>query len=793
MKKGFTYLLFASAVGVLAIATAGQAQSNPTLAGSANDGPPSPDVSGSKSAGIGDIVVTARRRAENLQSIPTAVTAFSANQLTTHGIKSIQDIGQLTPSLSVSPSPYGASSLFLSIRGQRANDIVLTQVPSIGVYIDDVYQPSAAGYSSISAEDASSVEVLKGPQGTLYGRNTTGGALKITTQLPDLDHYSGSIRLGAGNWGDVQGHATLNLPLIDGVLGIRVSGGYDRNSGYGHDLANNTDLGAINNRNIRGTLRFKPTDKLEIVLRGDTLRSYNSGPVYTLRAVIPGGPFNAVAAGQMGLNPASPADLATARNVLDQTYVNEPGFDRRYSAPTYSKVRQTTTSATLSYAFSREFTLRSVTSYLKSNIGNAGDNDGTPFYSVDGEFEVQRIHQVSEELQALGKLGDRLNYTVGYFFYRLRGAEPQNARVFGGPAAGGVQILNDSTIVDTSHSAYAQATYSLLSTVRLTGGVRYTSETNPITAFNQIETASGTSCNLPVADRINGQCAAHFGNSNSNWSYTASLDWNVTPLILLYAKTDRGFKAGGVNQRGDINGGFNTFRPEQVTDYEIGAKTEFLDRKVRLNLAAYYSDYTDIQRSIFIPSAGGAIETAIQNAASGHVKGVEAELTVRPVQQLTFNLGGSYTGARYGRYQGLDPNNPGQFLDLSKNVFAGIPKWQGNASVTYEQPVGFGSVLSTLDLAYQSNVNYSPDNNQPPSAAFPEGTAPYSSQGGYALLNGRVQFNIDAYDMYIAVWSRNLANKHYWAVAEDQSGALGFVRAIKGAPRSFGFEISKRF
>lgn len=789
MRLKRPYLL---GIALPALVAAGAAHAQTTPASPSNDDgaattqPQTGETSApSSTGGIGDIIVTARRRSENLQRVPVSVTALDDKALESHSVVNISDIGSLSPGLAFHASSYGVLGLNVQIRGQMPTDLDLTQTPSIGVYVDDIYQGSTIGLSVLDLSDAASVEVLKGPQGTLYGRNTTGGALKITTKLPDLDEVEGIARVGYGNQDNIRAYGAISIPLAKGALAVRISANYQDNSGYGEDTLSHNRIGDVNIKGVQGALRAKFSDKFEAVLRGSWSKARSGGMLYSLSYVVPGGGLNTITAFQTGAG-LTPAGMAAALANLNTNYLYQSGLDRQYNGPLGQSVEQYEGSLTLTYNVSDALTLKSISALQQYANHMSGDNDGTPFRTVDGNFENIFSDQFTEELQALGSIGDgRLQYTLGYYYYRRRGHEFTFADVLY-PLLG-LQVRNDASLVGVSNSGYGQVTFKLLPSLRITGGIRYTSETNDLVSRNKTSSPAGITCNVPPSLAVGG-CQAFFSHSDADWSYTVGADFDAAKDVLLYAKTSRSFKAGGVNMRGTVDGGFNPFLPERVTDYEIGAKTEFWDRRIRFNVAAYRAIYDNIQRTVLVPGVGSAPATAVQNAASAKITGLEAELTLRPIPALTLSASGAYTDAKYDRY-----SDPVTGADLSYRVFAGVPKWQGNLSATFTQPVSIGTISATGDLSYTSKVNYDSDNNLAPSAALPFGTQPYTSQGAYALVNARLALDIEKIDVTVALWARNLLDKRYFSGAKDYSGTLGMANEIVGAPRTFGVELTKRF
>jgi iron complex outermembrane recepter protein len=773
--KTNSYLVIAS-IMVFLCGPVAHGQSATESSGSA----PAPAAS-QNSGGLEEVIVTARRQSENEQRVPVAVTAFDAAAIKQQNITNIGDVAVLTPSLNIEQSPYGPLGAFVAIRGQQVQDQQLDLTPSVGVYIDDVYQGTSATLGSLSTQDAASVEVLKGPQGTLYGRNTTGGAIKITTPLPDLNEVQGGGSAGAGNQGILKDSADISVPVVPGVAALRLSGNFDRSQGFGRDIGTGESLGAENVKSGRAAFLIQATDNLEVILRGDVLEGIGFSTVKTPTYITPGGVANLNTAGQLGL-PFTAAGVGQAYQYLQQ-FVNEPGFTRDYNTSNRQTVNTQTGSGTINWKVDPDLTLKSITSYQHVSTMNLCDQDATPIASVGGNCSQQKYHQFTQELQAAGDVG-ALNYTGGYYHYDLKGVDLSNAAVFSSIA--GILLANNAYVKDESDSGYAQLRYKVTPSIRLNGGFRYTTETVTADITNQESFFGMNTCQVPVADRINSQCLAIFPNGFRNWSYQAGIDADLAPDVLGYAQTSRGFKAGGVNLRLSEAGQLTPFAPEVSTNYEIGLKTEFFDHKVRLNTALFYTDYKNIQRSVDVLDSDGTASSVVQNAASATIKGVEVELTVRPTPGLTITASDSYIDPKYKKYV-----DPATGTDLSHDRFS-VPDWQGSLVATYTMPTSIGKLSGTADVTYQSSVDFTPDSHSPPSASAPEGTAPFGTQKGYELFNGRLALAVTD-RLEFALWGRNLANKHYWIGAEDQSSSSGYVVTFLGTPRTFGGDVSFRF
>ena len=484
-------------------------------------------------SGLGDIVVTARRRSENLQAVPISVTSFSATALEQRNIRDITQIGAVTPSVSISQAGYSILSTVVAIRGQRTSDITLGQTPSIGIYVDDVYRSTTNGLAASGFADAVNVEVLKGPQGTLYGRNTTGGAIKVTTTLPDYDHASGRVKAGYGNYNDLSGFAGVSVPLVVDEVAIRVTALGERRDGFGRDVANDRDLADLRTYAFTGTLRAKLGEKLEAIVRGGYNASRSNSNVDGLSYIQPFGTLNLVGAFQNGF--ITPAQLGTifagaptpqtlgaleaALADLNAKYVRPKSYRKAYGVASRARTGQTNTSLTLNYEVADDATMKSISSYQHFTFGAFGDLDATPITLLQGQFDAQDTKQYTQELQLSGtELDKRLTYAVGYFYYRADGTDIANITVI--PAFGQPTLNNRARVIDTSHSGYAQATYEIVPTVSFTGGLRYTSENTEARIRNTSN--SGAICQVPPTDRIGGMCFAVY--KNHVWT---ALRWQV--------------------------------------------------------------------------------------------------------------------------------------------------------------------------------------------------------------------------------------------------------------------------
>src|SRR6202023_2681984 len=506
-----------------------RAQSSPTLlaaAGTAGTDSRADTDSRVDSGALEEIVVTARKRAEDLQRTPISITAFTKQDLENHGVVSVSSLASQTPSLSFQSSPYDPIGSYIGMRGQQATDIVITQTPPVGIYVDDVYYPTTLATQLENFQGVQQIEVLKGPQGTLYGRNTTGGAIKITTQLPDYSGVNGEAKIGYGRFNAQTVSATVNLPIVDNRVALNLGGQYSKDDGYGRNLTTGSDLQNMKSGAFRGALRLDLTDKLQVVVRGEWAHAVSTQGIEDLVYVVPG--FSIVAASvaaQIGaLTPtdfgilggllttgAPPAgstpqqigaffnDVNAGRTAF-ANYLCPSRQCRNVSYPLASQlvpfglagavpfgpkttVDLSTASVVGTYQFTPDLYLKSISAYQETKRGTVASTSASPFLLIDGSGDQQDPRQLTEELQLGGNLfADKLKWVTGYYYFHLKGDDAgintELVPFLPNP------IYNLSEFSDTSNSVYGQGTYSLTSTLNATGGIRYTSEKTHLTLEN---------------------------------------------------------------------------------------------------------------------------------------------------------------------------------------------------------------------------------------------------------------------------------------------------------------------
>lgn len=738
----------------------------------------------------GDIVVTARKREERLQDVPVAVSAIGGEALQQGGITQVADIPQRVPGLTMVPSAFGANTLQVAIRGQRQYDPYITKDPAVGVYFADVIQNRPQGLNA-GLFDLESVQVLKGPQGTLFGRNTTGGAMLIAPVRPK-DEFEGYITAGFGNYNARRLEGALNVPLTD-RLAARFAGSLVRRDGYVTSVTSGQKLNDQHKDSYRFSVRWEPTDYFENRTVVAWFEAKENGTAYKLldvndtvfNAVVTGSnlsPNVAVRPSTRGVTLAAlKADLARTKTL--DFFETTSDLLHRTNIKTFSA--SNVTEIDLGDAqLKNVFGYRRVVSFINFDLDGSALN-------VFPSLENMQERQFSNELQIQGTtLKGALDYIVGAFYFRENGSDYQRS-----DAIGGDRESFADPIVNSAYSFFGQATYRLpfLEGVSLTAGARQNYDTRSLTARSK---TNGV-CRLTTLD-VGGvplnPCEKPLTQDYKKLTYTASIDWKITPDTMVYVAHRKGFRTGGFNFSGGAPSTLVPFNPEEVKDYEAGLKTKFDlgGMRTRFNLAVYHQKYESIQRSIgfFLPAGSNNFVNGITNAATAKIDGVEADLLLQPIPELDLNANISYINAKYSGF--FDFSSSGARIDVSPSAFAGAPKVAISAGAAYTAalPGEAGDVVVRGDLYYQAKTNWS-DSNYNPTTGIVD---PLTYTKAYTMVNGRVEWrDVMGQPISVAVYGKNLTDVEYIASGTWLYRSFGFTAGYAGEPRTYGIEATYRF
>jgi iron complex outermembrane receptor protein len=756
----------------------------------AQEAAPPADTEASQ-GGIEDIVVTARRTSEAAQTIPVAITAFGSQQLSDANVEGIADIAKQTPNFFVQTSSADPTGVLLTIRGQSQQDSILTIESPIGVYVDGVNYIRSSNLET-ALFDTERVEVLRGPQGTLFGKNTTGGAINITTRQPDLSGVGGYVQASGATHDRYDVGAVLNLPLMTDKLGVRLVGRWLDNGALGVNGLGD-GIGGREQVAFRANTLFE-TDSVSWAISADYTRTKGDAPVSKLAFVspfpspAPGTPNPApalidIAISQGILNPALLADpvangaaigaaLAQAR-ALFASLIDRRGFydnDATGLQGTYARTYGVSSNLAVELTPTLSFRSISAARWLKRSLDV--DLDSSPYTLLEASL-ASRAKNLSQEFQFAGD-GSRLDWIVGAYFNEETGRDTSRATALGtiNPAN---PNFTDGFVKNSSWAVFGQFNYDLTDTLRFTGGLRWTEESKELRSFNR-STPGGAVCNIPVALRLGGTCQARFKDGFSDYSYLASLDWTPQNGLLFYARTARSFKGGGQNLRGTGTAdSFAAFAPETVTDYEVGTKLDLLDRRLRINAAIFQANYKDIQRTIVQAAPGGAIVSLVTNAARARIRGGELEVTAIPVEGLTLSGSVGVNDAKYLDFTDVTGDRSGEPFQF--------PKYSYRLGATYAAPLDFGNLRLSVDWTWRSKTQL-------------VGSAIYRdslNQPAYGLLGARAALTVDSVGTEIAVFATNLTGKRYAVSAVQFDNSLGFNTIYAGEPRVIGLQLTTRF
>ena len=712
-----------------------------------------------------DIVVTARRREERLQDVPVAVTAIGEKLLDQRAIKTTEDLRYSVPSLQVAPSPFGTVVPGYTIRGQRQLEQLITQDPSVGVYFADVVQQRPHGTNS-ALYDLSSVQVLKGPQGTLFGRNTTGGAVLFVPNAPSSE-LGGSASIAVGNYNLRRGTVVLNVPITDNLF-IRGSGQITRRDGYNLNLTTGQRVDDERTESARFSVRWQPME----TITNDTIFTYfherDNGNGLIITAVRPNQPNDT--AGTL-------TQLAAAREaLLRQQGRSMHVIENNHPSSAYVDSYQIINTTKLD--LSDTMSLKNIMGFRHVRSIVSLDFDGSPATLFHTRNDLNS-DQFSNEIQLSGtSLSDRLNWIGGFYYFRESGDDIQNS-VLGSPR------INDGYGRNTSVSAYLQGGYKLTDKLTLTAGGRYTFDTRFLIARSKI--GDPPTCRLTDENGVKlNPCSKTVSTGFESPTWTVGLDYKPDSDTLVYLTHRRGYRSGGWNLRSLTPLNFVPFKPEYVTDVEAGFKVDLFDRRLRINAAAYHQWYRDIQRTISATVPGSnppTVATNVVNAASAKIYGGEIEIVARPIDLLEFGANAAYMHEKYDKFE----DSVG---DLSGNRFTLAPRFQGSAYARVNLPLAAdqGEAGIQLGVYHQSSMEAS-DINTP----FP--LKPYTLLDLTANWNRVMGSPVD-----VSFFIKNLTDKEYTTSAIAQYGDRAGLRfgggaqaETIGAPRTIGVEMKVHF
>jgi iron complex outermembrane receptor protein len=791
----------------------------------------------SSSTQFEEVVVTARRKEERVQSVPIAITAFSQADLDKKLITKVQDLTREVPSLSTTTSQSDANTLYSSqfrLRGLPGSVIYFNDVPIGSTDLNPVtgiIHSLSPGYFY----DLGGLEVDKGPQGTLFGKNSVGGLISFQPQTPTRN-FEGYGKFTVGNYNDKEFEGAINVPLIQDKLLLRIAGSWQQRDGYTRDLASGKDLDNIDYYAWRVGLTMRPTDDIENYLLYDGYYQHTNGSGEVTRFVNPNfvltsiniplvNPLNKGFSGAVPITLGSGPGIAALSNPATEvaTYIqllqaNAAGKEATLSFfPNFSQLLQeqqklgarTILGQAIQglgkdyfYGFTDKFTWNindnlSVKNIAAARIYKELPTDdfvglGIPLLTIGDAKNntgwVENDVQYSEELQILGKaLNDRLDWIAGGF---LQFDHPLGSSIYEASAVG-QSTYDQYHNSDRSQAVFVHGIYNLSDYVeglRFTAGYRYTwdyvSVGEQSTTTTPYPTYIGGKLNCGLLVGTDNNCFTGVNAHYSSYGWNLSLDYQVTPSTLLYVRSGNAYRAGSVNL--NVTPAFDDIKPEHVTDVELGVKSdwELWGVKARTNADIFHTDYKAIQvtQTIRVPDGNRVnVENATLNAASAELEGFELEGTFVPLKGVEISPRASYIYAYYDKY----PAAFGALLSAQKPPFVFVPKWQYGLTGTYHLPVdeAWGDIAVSLDYSWVGHQYY----NLAQGEIFPV-------MPSYENFDLKVDWtNVFGSTFDVGAFVSNLTDNTHIVGEQTLYTALGFTAASYNPPRMFGFSVKYRF
>lgn len=744
--------------------------------------------------GLTEILVTARRRSENLQKTPVSATVLSGADALQQNVRSFQDLRGVVSNLEVTPQASGGSAFTVRGIGQTSNQVNVDS--KTGFYIDEMYVARQEG-NSLYFYDINSVQVLKGPQGTLFGKNTTAGAVLVTTKRPTDQENDSSVTVRAGSYKRLDTEGALNIPISPTLL-TRFSWRTQRANGYIKHLLDNGDSNNVNDQSARFQIRALPSDKLTI----DFLSEYNQSKTDGSTSIAVGCRDNA--AYVKNYNALHATTLCNSYPALGKDYLVYGGASltvptsavltdlakggdyvagnvtRHGHSASFNDTRAVTENLRFNYDLTDTIALKSISAYRYSRAEFYNPTINAP-NDIYAEYDNTNTKQFTQELNLTGSAMDsRLNYVAGLYYYYQKTRLLQDT---GPDWIDPLGYIYDGRNKFTSYAAFAQASFKITPGLELTAGGRYSYDkksANSYVFFQQIYT--GQCATFAGAFKAGiAACGGSplLGAGKDHWDSfdpKVQLSYQFTPGIFTYASFSKGYNAGGFNQQLGSNvlkGGLLSYEPEKLTAYEVGLKTELFQHRVRFNLSGFYQKYGDIQTTVLV-NLNGIDTRQVQTGASAHQQGFEGEIELRPIPDLSLRANASYLDQKY------DSIRSGVSFTLDTPI-GSAPKYTYNIMASYTlHPGGTALVTTSMDWRFVGRK----------AQCNPNGAC-YAP--AYGLLGGRIDFQpSETSPWHVAVFGRNLTDKVY-ELGRNYYGSMGIDSYTPGRPQEFGVELTRKF
>jgi len=773
-----------------------------------------------------DIVVTAQFREQKLQDAPLAVTAVTGAMLEARGQRSIADVGDSAPNVTLrqAPATYGPA-VVAYIRGVGQRDTSFALEPGVGLYIDDVYLPTLHG-SLLDLIDLDRVEILRGPQGTLAGQNSIGGAIKLYSKKPD-GKGGGYFQATYGSYNRVELRGAANFTILPDLY-ARVSGTAVHKDGYitRYDFActhpgtpipssltnsQSCKLGTEGGKAYvagRLALRYEPSANVTLDVVADMTQDDSEAGPTTLLYVGQSDMKNAAAiiTGSATTGPSAPAytlngvrygtstgsqfiSYSPYGNYAQDTFSSSPYISYEnyvelaprdgsaaWAAPIKSAIDTWGVSGNLKVDLSPDFSVTSITAYRKfSGVYSSGD--GSPFSPTLQASQIFN-RQFSQELRLNGRVGPSFNFTVGGYYLHKRS---QNITRVTLPTLG---FIENNKIPATTKAVFANADWEVFKDLHLIGGIRYTDMSKSFIYGRKGIPGSSTGGATPGSIAPLDGLVGTFKGDRVDWR--AVLQYRWSDQLMTYGQVSTGFKSGGVNPRPFVPAQALPFGPETLTAYEAGFKSDLFDRHVRLNVSAFLNKYNDILVTVSSCLGVSGPCALPLNAGKATVKGAEAELTLHPARGFTIDASLAYLNFKYTSISAIAANSGIGLEDKGQY----ISPWQWSIGAQYDFEFGSGAKLTPrIDINHQDSFTRNANNVD----AATGGKDIFGVVKGRTLVNARLTFRTANDDWEFALEGRNLTDKLYYTDVFDNRGSTNSVQGSPGEPRTWAVTVKRKF
>ena len=677
-----------------------------------------------------EITVTATKiGTTDLQSTPIAITAISSEALERAVAKDIRDIAHITPGLTISENTGSAQVI---IRGIGTNNVNTGSDPSSTIHVDGVYfaRPSSGFNNFIDVER---VEVLRGPQGTLYGRNSVGGTVNIVSKSPSLDETRVKLQLTSGNEDLFRSDVLVSGPLIKDKIAASLAAQYSNHGPFRENVAETgNDVDEDDSLSFRAQLYTSLSNNWDATLRADHYKQKSA--IYGYHTFV------------------EPSPIAPIAQSINGDY-RKVALD----FPQHQDKEMWGVSLDVEGELSESWSIKSITAYRNSNTDIAIDADASEL-DIIRSYAIENQDQVSQEFNLIHRF-DRGSTLFGFYYFEEYAKAPSVVEI---RQAG----IMRSPIPEVNTSAWAlfgQLNYSLTEKLSITTGIRYTEEEKEFTKNDKISVIDS---GILIAD-------LSFPEETGKYRKTTpklGLEYQYSPNLLVYGSASRGFKSGGFNMIAVEPGGYDE---ELLWAYEAGIKSDWIDNRLRFNATAFYYDYDDLQVQAFVAPG----QTDVSNAATASLEGLELEISGMPKPYLEISLNASYLDATYDDYVDA-PIAGGESIDASGNRLNNAPEWSYSLAAEYHKDLGKGSIYARADYSWQDEVFFTADNNR------------IDHQQSYGLLNASLGYVSADQRTEVSLWGRNLADEEY-VTGTAQFTLVSAARA--GFPRTFGIRISYEY